>query len=58
MSNEAIAKELRDAEHLARQFKVNPYAEVKDRLDKLATETAKRSAEEYARKCAQEAKAA
>jgi len=42
--SEAMIKELHEKERISRQFKVRPYGEVKETLDKLAAETAKRSA--------------
>ena len=57
MPDEPTIKELQEKELLSRQFKVYPYHEVKETLDKLAKETAKRSAAAFARKCAREAAA-
>ena len=57
MPEEAITEELREQVELARQFVLLPYAEVKKRLDKAVSETAKRITAEFAEKFAREAAA-
>ena len=53
-TKKAMLEELREKEQLAQQFIVYPYQEVKETLDKLARETVRRSAIEYAEKFAKE----
>ena len=55
MPDEVILEVLRKKQRLAEQLKFRPYADVKETLDKLAMETAKRSSAQYAKKCEQEA---
>jgi len=57
MPDEVTMEIIREKERLAQQFKIRPYSEVKETLDKLAQETAMRSAAAFAEKCAREAAA-
>jgi len=49
-----MMEEMRRQEELDRQFVLQPYAEVKKRLDQAVVETARRSSAEFAKKFAEE----
>ena len=57
MIEQAMVEEFREKERLAQQFVIRPYAEVKETLDEIARESAKRSAVEFAERCVREAAA-